>query len=59
MPGFYSKMAKNLGNEAKGQALNSSLESAPIETYDIPFGSSDQVDQPHGMRFREFFAILE
>ena len=38
---------------------NSSWESAPIGTYDIPLDSSDHLDQPRGMRFPEFFAVLE
>ena len=38
---------------------NSSQETAPIGTNDIPLDSYGHVDQAHGMRFPEFFAILE
>ena len=38
---------------------NSSWESAPIGTYDIPFDSACHVEQTGGMRFPEFSALLE
>ena len=38
---------------------NSSQESAPIGTYDIPFDLYCHVEQTRGMRFPEFFPFLE
>ena len=38
---------------------NSSQETAPIGTNDIPLDSYGHLDQAHGVRFPEFFATLE
>ena len=39
--------------------IKENLSQLAYQTYGIPFDSTDHVDQAHGMRFPNFFAILK